>query len=271
VSRGALVTLLLVVAALLIPFALVGVWTHQVLLDRERFTNLSDDLLDQEAVRRGLADEIVVRLEETRPALAAREAALRAGIEATLTTPEYRGLFKQALGDTHDQLTNDEETLELDIGPTVDFARARLPSGNSLPPGSDVPPIVVAQRDDVPVLWGAVDGAQRVALLTPLFVLGLLAVAVAMARRRWLTLGVVGAVVTGVSLLLLGLIALAKQVVGRRLDPVVSRDAFDAAWDVIARSLTNTTLIVVLAAVIAAAGGVVVHLILTYRPAPMRT
>jgi hypothetical protein len=46
VSRGALVTLLLVVAGFLVPMALVGLWTHQVLLDGERFTNLSDDLLD---------------------------------------------------------------------------------------------------------------------------------------------------------------------------------------------------------------------------------
>jgi hypothetical protein len=68
-SRGALLTLLLVVAAVLVPFALVGLWTHQVLLDRERFTNLADDLLDREAVRRGLADQTVAQLERTRPGL----------------------------------------------------------------------------------------------------------------------------------------------------------------------------------------------------------
>ncbi len=203
-SRGALITLLLVVAALLVPFALVGLWTHQVLLDRERFTNLSDDLLDRSAVRRGLADETVAQLERARPGLRAGEPAL----------------------------------------------------------------VVIARRSEVPVQWGAVDAAKRIAFLTPLVVLGLLALAVAMARRRWLTLGIVGSVVAGVSLLLLGLMALAKQVVGRRLDAVVSRDAFDAAWEVIARSLTNTTLIIVLGALVVAAGGFVVHLILTRRPSP---
>jgi hypothetical protein len=273
VSRGALVTLLLVAAALLVPLALVGVWTHQVLLDRERFTNLSDDLLDEPAVRRGLADKTVEQLEATRPGLAAGEPALRAGVEGALTTPRYRGLFKQALGDTHDQLTNDEDTLELNMGPAVDVARTRLAGtnprlANSLPRGAEVPPIEIANRSDIPVLWGAVDAAQRLALITPLLVLGLLALAVAMARRRWLTLGIVGSVVAGVSLLVLGLVALAKQLVGRRPDQVVSRDAFDAAWDVIARSLTNETLIIVLAAVVVAAGGFVVHLILTRRPSP---
>jgi hypothetical protein len=269
VSRGALVTLLLVAAGVLIPFALLGVWTHQVLLDRERFTNLSDDLLDQAAVRRGLADKIVEQLEETPGSrVSGVDPALRAGIENVLTTPEYRALFRQALGDTHDQLTGDEDTLDLNVGPAVDLARARLPGGNALPRGSDVPPIELANRDDVPVLWGAVDAAQRLALVTPLIVLALLALAVAMARRRWLTLGIAGAVVAGVSLLVLGLIALARQLVGRRVDTVVSRDAFDATWDVIARSLTNTTLIVVLGAVIVAAGGFVVHVILTRRPAP---
>lgn len=267
-SRGALVTLLLVVAALLTPFALVGLWTHQVLLDRERFTNLADDLLDRRAVRRGLADKTVEQLVRRQPGLAAREPALRTGFENVLTTPEYRAVFKQTLGEVHDQMTSDEDTLRLDVGPTVDFARARVPGGRSLPPGLQVPPVVIARRSDVPVLWGAVDAAQRVALITPLLVLGLLALAVAMARRRWLALGIVGSVVAGVSLLLLGLIALAKQGVGRGLDAVVSRDAFDAAWDVIARSLANTTLIIVLGALVVAAGGFVVHLILTRRPSP---
>jgi hypothetical protein len=269
VSRGALVTLLLAVAGLLVPFALVGVWTQQVLLDRERFTNLSDDLLDRQAVRRGLADKIVEQLEETPGSrVSGQQPELRNGIESVLTTPEYRLLFNQALGDTHDQLTNDEDTLSLNVSAAVDLARARLPGGNSLPPGSEVPPIELASRDDVPVLWGAVDGAQRIALVTPLLVLALVALAVAMARRRWLTLGIAGTVVAGVSLLLLGLIALARQLVGRRLDAVVSRDAFDAAWDVVARSLANTTLIVVVGAVVVAAGGFVVHLILTRRPSP---
>jgi hypothetical protein len=273
VSRGALVTLLLVVAGLLVPFALVGVWTHQVLLDRERFTNLSDDLLDRQAVRRGLADKIVQQLAETPGSrVPAGEPAVRAGVETALTTPAYRAVFKESLGDVHDQLTSDHDTLQLNIAPAVDLARAQLAGNpriaNALPPGSQVPPIELARRSDVPILWGAVDAAQRIALVTPLLVLALVALAVAMARRRWLTLGIAGAVVAGVSLLLLGLIAAARQLVGRRLDAVVSRDAFDASWDVIARSLANTTLIIVVGALVVAAGGFVVHVILTRRPSP---
>ena len=64
-SRTSLVTLLLVAAGLLLPFALVGLWTQQVLLDRERFTNLSDDLLNHEAVRRGIADAVVTDIGRT--------------------------------------------------------------------------------------------------------------------------------------------------------------------------------------------------------------
>ena len=173
----------------------------------------------------------------------AGEPAVRAGVETALTTPAYRAVFKESLGDVHDQLTSDHDTLQLNIAPAVDLARAQLAGNpriaNALPPGSQVPPIELARRSDVPVLWGAVDAAQRIALVTPLLVLALVALAVAMARRRWLTLGIAGAVVAGVSLLLLGLIAAARQLVGRRLDAVVSRDAFDASWDVIARSLAQ--------------------------------
>jgi hypothetical protein len=49
---------------------------------------------------------------------------------------------------------------------------------------------------------------------------------------------------------------------------VASRDAFDAAWDVISRSLANTTLIIVVGALVVAAGGFIVHVILTRRPSP---
>ena len=79
-SRRALVSLLLVAAGFLLPFALVGLWTQQVLLDRERFTNLSDDLLDREAVRQGIADAVLTDIERTQPVPAATEPAIRAGI-----------------------------------------------------------------------------------------------------------------------------------------------------------------------------------------------
>jgi hypothetical protein len=60
--------------------------------------------------------------------------------------------------------------------------------------------------------------------------------------------------------------ALAKQLVGRTLDQYAGRDAFDAAWDVIARSLANTTLIIVIGALVVGVGGFVIE-ILTRRPA----
>jgi hypothetical protein len=266
VSRGALVTLLFVAAGLLLPFALVGLWAQQVLLDRERFTNLSDNLLEREVIRQALADEIVTQV-ESRQSLGGSAPTVKAGIAGALGTPQYRTLFKGALGDVHDQLTSDEDTIRLDVGPAVDLARTQNAQvARSLPRGSDVPPIVVARRSEVPVLWGAVDGARRVALLTPLVVLVVLALAVAVSQRRWRTVGIAGTVVAGASLVLLGLMALAKTLVGRILDPFVARDGFNAAWDVIARSLANTTLIVVVGAVVVGAGGFVIDQILTRRP-----
>jgi hypothetical protein len=260
VSRSALVALLLVAAGVLLPFALVGLWTQQVLLDRERFTNLSDDLLERQAIREALAEEIV----NQEPALGGNRAAVSTGIAGAVGSPEYRSVFKETLGGVHDQLTSDEDTVSLDVQPAVDLARARNPA--VVPRGVQVAPIVVARRSEVPILWGALDGTQRTALVTPLVVLVFLALAVATSGRRWRAVGIAGTVVAGVSLLFLGLMALSKQLVGRTLDPVVSRDAFDAAWDVIARSLTNSTLIIVIGALVVAAGGFVVDQILTRRP-----
>ena len=266
-SRRVLVALLLVAAGFLLPFALVGLWTQQVLLDRERFTNLSDDLLDREAVRRGIADAVVTDIGRTRPVPAASEPVIRAGIAGALGTPAYRAVFKESLGGVHDQLTSDEDTITLDVAPGVNLARAQNPQVAAALRNVQVAPIVIARRSEVPILWGAVDGAQRVALITPLVVLVLLAMAVAMSERRWRALGIAGTVVAGMSLLFLGLMALAKQLVGRTLDPFVAWDAFDAAWDVIARSLANSTLIIVIGALVVAAGGFVVDQILTRQPA----
>jgi len=179
VSRTSLVTLLLVASGLLLPFALVGLWTQQVLLDRERFTNLSDDLLNHEAVRRGIADAVVTDIGRTQPLPAASELVIRAGIAGALDTPAYRAVFKQSLGGVHDQLTSDEDTITLDVQPGVNLARAQNPQVARALGGTQLPPIVIARRSQVPILWGAVDGAQRVALITPLVVLVLLALAVA--------------------------------------------------------------------------------------------
>ena len=267
-SRRALVTLLLVAAGLLLPFALVGLWTQQVLLDRERFTNLSDDLLDREAVRQGIADAVLTNTNQ--PVPTAAEPAIRAGISAALTTPAYRAAFKQSLGDVHDQLTSGQDTITLDVTPGVNLARSQNPQVAAALRGVQIQPIVIARRSQVPVLWGAVDGAQRIALVTPLVVLALLALAVAFSERRWRALGIAGVVVAGVSLLFLGVMALSKQLVGRTLDQFASRDAFDAAWDVIARSLANSTLIIVIGALVVAAGGFVIDQILTRRPEPER-
>ena len=258
-SRRALVSLLLVAAGFLLPFALVGLWTQQVLLDRERFTNLSDDLLDREAVRQGIADAVLTDIERTQPVPAATEPAIRAGINAALSTPAYRAAFKESLGGVHDQLTSGDDTVTLDVAPGVTLARSQNAQVAAA--------LRNARRSVVPILWVAVDGAQRIALLTPLVVLALLALAVAMSERRWRALGIAGVVVAGVSLIFLGLMALAKQLVGRTLDQFASRDAFDAAWDVIARSLANSTLIIVLGALVLAAGGFVIDQILTRRPA----
>jgi hypothetical protein len=267
VSRRALVTLLLVAAGFLLPFALVGLWTQQVLLDRERFTNLSDDLLDREAVRQGIADAVLTDIGQTQPVPTATESVIRTGIAAALTTPAYRAAFKESLGGVHDQLTSGDDTITLDVAPGVNLARSQNAQVATALRGVQVDPIVIARRSDVPILWGAVDGAQRISLLTPLVVLALLALAVAVSDRRWRALGIVGVVVAGVSLIFLGLMALAKQVVGRGLDQFAGRDAFDAAWDVIARSLANSTLIIVIGALVVAVGGFVIDQILTRRPA----
>jgi hypothetical protein len=251
----------------LLPFALVGLWTQQVLLDRERFTNLSDDLLDREAVRQGIADAVLTDVERTQSVPAASEPPIRAGINGALATPAYRAAFKESLGGVHDQLTSGDDTVTLDVAPGVNLARSQNAQVAAALRNVQVAPIVIARRSEVPILWGAVDGAQRIALLTPLVVLALLALAVAVSDRRWRALGIAGVVVAGVSLLFLGVMALAKQLVGRTLDQFAGRDAFDAAWDVIARSLANSTLIIVLGALVLAAGGFVIDQILTRRPA----
>jgi hypothetical protein len=256
-----------VAAGFLLPFALVGLWTQQVLLDRERFTNLSDDLLDREAVRQGIADSVLTDIERTQPVPTATEPAIRTGIAAALTTPAYRAAFKESLGGVHDQLTSGDDTVTLDVAPGVNLARSQNAQVAAALRNVQVAPIVIARRSEVPILWGAVDGAQRIALLTPLVVLALLALAVAVSERRWRALGIAGVVVAGVSLIFLGLMALAKQLVGRTLDQFASRDAFDAAWDVIARSLANSTLIIVIGALVVAVGGFVIDQILTRRPA----
>jgi hypothetical protein len=153
-----------------------------------------------------------------------------------------------------------DDTLFLDLTPALASGAAELAAidprlAAAIPEGAVLPPILVAQRDDVPIVWDLVDFARRVAVLAPVVVVALFATAVAVARRHWLTLIAAGLTITAVSVGLLGLLTVTREVIAGGVSRVTASDAFAATWSVLQGSLTGqVALVAALGLVVTGAG-----------------
>jgi hypothetical protein len=264
--RGLVVGICFALAALMLPFALVGVWVQRVVLDRDAFVDLSGDLLDEPAIRLALADSLTDELVDAGALPQNLQEPVDPVVAQLFTTPAVAGGFEVAMGQLYDQLDAGDETLVLDLSPALAAGTAELAAidprlAAAIPDGAVLPPIVVAQRDDVPLVWDMVDVARRIAVLAPIAVLALLGTAVAVARRHWLTLIAAGLTITAVSVGLLGLLTVTREVIAGGVSRVTASDAFAATWSVLQGSLTGQVALVAALGVVVAGAGIALQLV----------
>ncbi|HUF84540.1 MAG TPA: hypothetical protein VMQ81_08120 [Acidimicrobiia bacterium] len=256
---------LLVAGCLLVPLADLGVWTQRVVLEADEFTALSDDLLEREEVRDALAFEIVQEVERTRPGVTQSGVPVEALVSEALATPEFRGLFRDANGRVHDQLTEGGDALTLDLDPALAVVTAEVRQvspevADQFPSAEEFGEIVLVQRNQAPYVWIGVEAARWGSLIAVILALGLLALAVAIADRRGLTLGIAGAGVVVASVLFALSVTGAQAYAARWVPDGPNRAGFEATWDVIESSLLVQTLLVALVGVAAAAAGFLIEL-----------
>lgn len=258
--RRVAVVFFLVVGIILTPLAILGLWTQLVLLDTDRFVSLSDDLLDRQDVRAALGAEIAQQIVAEVPPAGAVEGTLADGITAITGTDEFHFVFRAAMTDLHDQLERGDDTLVLDLSPTLEVIRSEI--GRISPEVAGFVPntigdITIVSRDDQPILWNLVqlaDNLSIVAIIGTIIAFGLV---VAFAENRWRMLGVSGSIVVAWALLLIIVLPLIRNGVTDQIPDDTIRSGARGAWVVVTRSLQVEALIAALIGVIAAGVGFV--------------
>jgi len=256
---------LLVAGWLLVPLADLGFWTQRIVLDTDEFTALSDDLLEREEVRDALAFGIVQEVERTRPGVGQSGVPVEALISDALGTPEFRGLFRDANRRVHDQLADGEDALSLDLDPALALATEQVAQvapavAAQFPSAEEFGEIVLIERGQAPYVWAGATAARWGSLVAIALAIGLLGLAVVLAQRRGLTLGIAGVGVVLASMLLVLLVTAAQAYTARWVPNAINRAGFNATWDVIESSLLVQTLLIALVGVAAAAAGFLLEL-----------
>jgi hypothetical protein len=241
--RSTLAAILTLAAIVLVPFANVGVWVQRELVGTTSFVRLGEQALDRAEVRDALSERIVSDLSGSVPGVAGREQALQPVISAALASPAARPVVDTVLANTHDQLRNGHDPLQLDVTPVLPAVRAQLPAGVAagIPPALTIAPVTVLRRQDAPVVWGAVQVMQGSALVVALLALAAFAGALLAARRRGTVCIAVGIATLLSSLGLLALVKPGRSVIEQQQGTPTQRAAFLAGYDAVTRSFVQQT------------------------------
>ncbi len=257
--RTFLVSLFVVVAIVLVPFADLGVWVQRELVSTTSFVNLGEQVLQQQPVRDALAQQIVSDAASKAPAIAGQAQAARPVVAAVLAEPSLRPALDQVLANTHDQLRNGHDPLQLDLGPLLPTLHEQLPPflASRLPSQLALQPVTVLARSDAPAVWDGVQLVQQIALVLPIALLVALGGALLAARRRS---GVCIAVGLGATVLAVVLIALVKP--GRSLlehqsGTPTQRAAFLSGFDTVTHSFVQQSVGLAVLGVVLTIGGLI--------------
>lgn len=248
------------VGLLLVPLADAGLWTQRELLTTASFTDLAVDVVRQpevsDALAQRLTDEIELRTDLPLEAHSVIESAVRTAVG----TEQFELIFRAAVGGMHDQLKRGDDVLALNLDeslPVIKSTVAGTDQGIAAEiPDSGLPVITVVTKDDAPALWDAVDVARRASLAFPIAALVLLAAAVLVSPRRHVMLIVIGVGMLAIAVALALLIELGRGPLSDVAGSQLSRDAFDAGYDVVGASfVAQSAVFGVLGVVLAASGG----------------
>jgi hypothetical protein len=260
--RGFIAGVLIVLGLIIVPLANLGVWTQREVLSTDAFSSLSNEVLQEQAVRDALANRIADELVKKVPELGLGRFLLVPALSQAIATPEFQQIFEGAVSDMHAQLErgDDQLTLNLDaILPLVKQLVAKVDSGLAarIPTQTGLAAITVVKKDNVPQLWLGLDITRGASWAFPIAALVLLGLGIAVATNRGLAL-----LLAGLGLAAIALFMVVALKVGREpLSNVAGRDvdvnAFDAGYDVVTESLVLQTAVLGLIGLVAALGGIV--------------
>jgi hypothetical protein len=302
--RGVTAGALVVVASLLLPVSLVGVWLREEVLDTDAFVATAGDVARDAAVQRDVSDRVstalIRQLDVDRrvqdaagsvlpdvarslsgPLAAGADATIRRTTAAVVASSRFEDLWEVAVRRAHEnalRLARGEpvagvETrngrIAVNLDPIVDAVVAQLPGPVAalIPPvttGDDIVFFRSSELADVQPIVAALDDAWWSA---PVLALILFAVAVGVAtRRRLALLGVAAGILLSTLVTFLVLVVARERLVDAAAGRV-ARTATAAVFDAVV-ALLRTELWVAAAIGVALAAGTVVFGLLQ-RPHPV--
>jgi hypothetical protein len=261
---------LVAVATLVGLFALTSNWAQRSALDTEAWAQTSRELLDDGAIRREVAAQILAQT----GAPGGPDA--QAALAEALSRPEIEALWVAANEQAHALLVavvdesafagslgteGDRSQLELDLNPIAELIGAEL----GLPPGAlgDVA-LEVLTANELEALRGADDLLDAVAIGTLIGALMLYATAFAIAptgRRRLAALAISGSLVVIGALTLIIRSASADAAIEELSPSPGTEEAAERAWLIGTSGLADLATILVVVGSVGIAAGIVLGLI----------
>ena len=235
-GRATGVWIILVVAGLLLLLSSFAVWIDRVALNTSVFTDTSSSLLDNDAIRRSVANRAVDELfanvdvqaevetqlpEDYKGLSGAATAGLRQAsyqiVDRALEQPVFQDLFRVALEESHttlvqvlegggDRVSTDQGEVTLDLREIIIEAADRIGIGNQVVDRipADAGQIVVLRSDELDTAQNVFQLLKTLAWVLPLLTLAAFGLAVWLARdRRRAVRGI------GVVLIVVGLVGIA--------------------------------------------------------------
>jgi len=121
-----------------------SIWTRMTVFDSARFAERAERVLDSQAVRSKLADEITDAIINTGPSnIASFRTIIRSSLDPILQTPAFRSIFRRALDTSHDYLfTQSGNTQVINLSESLNVLSGSLQATNpdlatSIPTGTD--------------------------------------------------------------------------------------------------------------------------------------
>ncbi|KQY57092.1 MULTISPECIES: hypothetical protein [unclassified Nocardioides] len=259
---GPLTFLLVLIAALLLPLALVSSWTAAVVTDTDEYVETVTPLAEDPHVLAGVRRELeiaAVRAMARTPAAGQQTTQVNRVIKQVTSDRRFRTVWASANRTVHQQaiavLENDNSNVDtsgsyvtIDLEPLVTYLERDLDrSGIPTPRVAGATFINVMKTSDLEKFRSGYVAIDRLGYWLPIAWVVLVIVLLLTARRRLATLGrlAVGSIIT--LLLLAAVLSVARdRVVERSPD----EDLLGAVWDTLASSLWTSlwTLVIVAAA-----------------------
>lgn len=182
-----------VLFAVTFTLGVTSVWARMTVFDSARFAERADKILDSDAVRAVLADELTNAIINAGPSnLAGFRTIIRTALDPIMQTPTFRAIFRRSLDSAHDYVfTRNGNAAVVNLSEGLNVLTGSLQATNpdlasSIPTGTNQLLVEIGDRTQNLKLWKIAEhltiGGVGLLIASGLFAIG--AVAVDTKRRR---------------------------------------------------------------------------------------